>query len=65
MTFEVKLHCMKNVGLHYVDILKKFLKDYALNKKYITEKDDLEILRWPYVTFNDLCDNTSFYEKYA
>ena len=31
--------------LHNVDILEKFLKDQALNKKYISEKDDLEILR--------------------
>ena len=35
---------MKNVRLHNVDILKEFQKNYALNKKYITEKD-FEILR--------------------
>ena len=35
--------------------------DEKLNKKYIAEKDDFEILRWPYVTFNDL--HTLFYEK--
>ena len=27
-------------------------------KKKITEKDDFEILRWPYETFNDLWDHT-------
>ena len=31
----------------------KFLRDKSLNKKYIAEKDGSEILRWPYVTFND------------
>ena len=31
---------MKNLGLHNVDILQKFLKDYSLNKKYIAEKDN-------------------------
>ena len=36
---------MKKLRLHYVDILKKFLKDQALNKKYVAEKDDFEILR--------------------
>ena len=43
---------MKNLGPHNVDILEKFLKDQALNKKYIEEKDYFEILRLPYVTFN-------------
>ena len=32
------LHLIKNLRLHYVDILEKFLKDWAL--KYIAEKDD-------------------------
>ena len=36
---------MKNVHLHNVDILEKFLKGWALNKKYIAEKNDLKILR--------------------
>ena len=45
---------MKNSRLHNVDILEKFSKDYALNKKYIAENNDFEILRWPYVNFNDL-----------
>ena len=31
--------------LHAIDILKKFLKDLAVNKKFIAEKDDFEILR--------------------
>ena len=52
MTFEVILHLMKKLCLHNVDILKKFLKDKALNKKYVAEKYDFEILRR--VTFNDL-----------
>ena len=46
MTFEVILHLMKNLRLHYVDILEKFKNDWALNKKYIAET-----LRLPYVTF--------------
>ena len=29
----------------------KILKDQALNKKYMAEKDDFEILRWPLMTF--------------
>ena len=45
---------MKNMCLRNVNILEKFLKDSALNKKYITEKDDFEILRWPYLTFYNL-----------
>ena len=45
---------MKNLRIHNVDILEKFLKDQALNKKYIVEKYDFEILRWSYVTFNEL-----------
>ena len=50
--------CLQNV-----DILEKFLTDYALDKKYIAEKDDLEILRWPSVTLNDLWGHTLFDEK--
>ena len=46
MTFEVIL----NLHLHNVDILEKFLKDRALNKKYIAEKYFFGILRLPYVT---------------
>ena len=34
---------MKNLCLHKVDILEKFLNDWTLNKKYIEEKDDFEI----------------------
>ena len=30
---------------HNVDILEKFLKDQKFNKKYIAEKDDIEVLR--------------------
>ena len=40
MTFEVILHLMKNLRVHNVDILEKFLKDNALNKRYNAEKDD-------------------------
>ena len=36
---------MKNLRLHNADILEELLKDQALNKKYIAEKDDSEILR--------------------
>ena len=36
---------MKKLCLYDVDILEKFFKDYALNKKYIEEKDDFENLR--------------------
>ena len=54
MTFVVIFHLMKNLCLYNVGILEKFLKDYALNKKYIAEKVDFEILRWLYVTLNDL-----------
>ena len=45
MTFEVVLNFMKHLCLHNVEILEKFIKDQALSKKYIAEKDDLEILR--------------------
>ena len=31
--------------LYNDNIVEKFLKDEVLNKKYITEKDDFEILR--------------------
>ena len=41
---------MKNLPLHNVDILEKFLKDYTLNKKYMAEKDDFEILKFPLCT---------------
>ena len=47
---------MKNVRLNNVDILEKFLRNQALKKqnKTIADKDDFEIFRSPYVTFNDL-----------
>ena len=45
MTFEVTLHLMENLCHQNVEILEEFLKDCALNKKYIAEKDDFEILR--------------------
>ena len=54
---------MKNVHLYNVDIPEKFLKDWALNKKYIAEKDDFKISRWPYVTFNDVWSHTLFNKK--
>ena len=34
---------MKNLRLNSVDILEKFIKDKALNKKYIAQKDNFEI----------------------
>ena len=46
---------MKNLRHHDVDIIEKFFKRLGVKQKYIAEKDDFEILRWPYVTnFNDL-----------
>ena len=49
MTFEVIFHSMKNLHLHNVVILEKFLKD----TKH-TKTDAFERLRLPYVTFIDL-----------
>ena len=43
MTFEVILNSF-NECLH-VDIFENFKKDWPLNKKYIAEKDDVDILR--------------------
>ena len=42
MTFEIIIHLMKNLRLHNVDILEKFLEDKSLNKKYIAEKGDFK-----------------------
>ena len=56
---------MKNLCLYNADILEKFEKDWALNKKYIVEKDYFEILRWPFVTFNDLWGHNWYYNKIA
>ena len=52
MTFEIMLNYF-----HNFDILEKFLKDWALNKKYIGEKDDFEV--------DDLRGHTLFDEKFA
>ena len=49
--------------LYNVDILKKKNLNWALNKKYIVEKEDFENIRWPYVTFNDHWGHTLFGEK--
>ena len=38
----------------FVDILEKFKKDWALNKNCIAEKDDFEVFRLHFLTFNDL-----------
>ena len=51
----VSLHFIKNLCPHDVDILKKYLKDWALNKKYITENDDLEIFRFNRKFASSLC----------
>ena len=40
-----------------------FLKDKALNKKYIAEKDYFEVLRGLYVTFNELWGHTVLYKN--
>ena len=63
MTFEVILKFMKNLFLHNVDILEKLLKDWAVNKKYIAENDDFDILKLHFVTFNDLLVHTLFNGK--
>ena len=55
---------MKNLVLHNVDIHEKSLKDYALNKKYIAEKDDIESLNWPFGTLNDLWGHNLFNENF-
>ena len=57
------LYFMKNVCLNNVDILEKFFKKRVLNKKIIAVKDDFEILRWSFVTFNDLWGHTLFHRK--
>ena len=54
---------MKNMRLHNIDILEKCLKDQTFNKIYIAEKDDFEILRRPYVTFNEISGHTLFNKK--
>ena len=56
---------MQNLRLHNVNIFEMFLTGYSLNKNYIAEKDDFEILIWPNVTFNDFWGHTLFYEKIA
>ena len=43
---------MKNMRLHNVDFLEE-KKRISVKKHYIAEKDDFEILRGPYVTFNN------------
>ena len=45
LDFGFILYLMKNLRLHNVDIIEKFSKDLALDKKCIAEKDDFEILR--------------------
>ena len=44
---------MKNLRLYNVDILGKFLKDLALNKKYKIQQKKI-ILKYVKMTFNDL-----------
>ena len=38
MTSEVILHLLKNLRLHNVEILKKKIKDWALNKNLSEKK---------------------------
>ena len=45
MNVHVILYFIKNLCLYNVDILEKFLKDWAKNKKYIADKDCFKILR--------------------
>ena len=49
---------MKNIN-----ILEKFLK--RLGFKNIAEKDNFKILRWPFVTFNDLWGHASYNKNIA
>ena len=42
----------------------KVLKSWKVEQKYNAEKDDFEILRWPFVTSNDLWVHTSIIEKF-
>ena len=43
----------------------KVFKRLDVKQKYIAEKDDFKILKWPFVTFYDLWDHTLFNEKLA
>ena len=45
---------MKNLRLHNFGIVEKVLKDLALKELFIAEKDNIENLRRPYVTFASL-----------
>ena len=50
--YDLWFHTLKKLCLHNVDILEKLLKNPALNKKYIAEKDDLKFeddLLWPFL----------------
>ena len=60
MTFEVTHHLKKNLHLHNVYNLKVLKRIGVKQKKYIWEKDDFEILRRSYVTFNDIWGQTLF-----
>ena len=62
-----KKHFLHDISKHTIFYQNRSINEYArmilaLNKKYIAEKD-FEILRWPYVTFNDLLGHTLFNAK--
>ena len=40
----------------------KVFKRLGVKQKYISKKDYIEILRWPFVAFNDIWSNTLFNE---
>ena len=56
MTFKVILNFIKILCLFNVDILDKFQKDWALNKKKIAKEYHCEFLRLPFITFMDLLE---------
>ena len=60
---EVIIHLIKICVFIMLTFLKSFYR-LCLKQKYIAEKDDFEILRWPYLT-NDPKGHTLFYEKFA
>ena len=52
----------KNCVFIMFTFLKSF-KRYGVKQKYIAEKVDFEIKRWPYETYNDLWGHTLYYKK--
>ena len=59
--FKVILNFIKNLCLYNVDIFEKFYKDWAFNKRYITEKDDFQSLRMTFEAILHLMKNLRLY----